>query len=458
MEIRKKITYQFIAIVALILFLTSTAVYVSFSETRKEEFYDRLTSKAKLVAQMLIEIDEIDAALLRRIERNNPLSLPNEKIIIYDNHNNQIYSNDESNTISITGDLVNQVRKEVEIKFDQEPSEILGYFYATPSEEIVVFIAATDIFGHKKLERLQIILVVVLIIGLIIVFFAGRIFASRALKPISNIITQVDGISISNLNERVDEGNGRDEIARLAATFNKMLARLETAFNVQKNFIANASHELHTPLTVLTGHLEVELLKPRQIEEYQSTINSVLSEIKNLTEISNRLLLLAQTSSELAKTNFFSFRIDDSLWQARNEIMKRHADYNVNIRFGNKIDDDGLLMIYGNPPLLKTAIVNLMDNGCKYSTNKHVDVYLDLYEKDYINIKFIDNGIGISEEEKKMIFQPFYRSKDVMNIKGHGIGLSLVEKIINLHNGKIFVESSPGKGSTFAVSLPINNR
>ncbi len=132
MEIRKKLTYQFIAIVALILLVSFLEVYFSFSGTRREEFYDRLASKATMVAQMLIEIDEIDAELLKRIEKNNPLSLPNERIVIYDYLNNVVYSTDEDSALHITLELIDDVRLNDEIRVKQKPFEILGQFYTGP--------------------------------------------------------------------------------------------------------------------------------------------------------------------------------------------------------------------------------------------------------------------------------------------------------------------------------------
>src|SRR3972149_8501647 len=155
MEIRKKITYQFIGIVAIILLLSSVAIYISFSKYRKEEFYNRLASKAKQVAQMLMEIDGIDARLLRKIEENNPLNLAKEKIIIYDYQNVKIYSNDIDSVLIISKNLVDEVRLKGDIRFSQKPYEVLGYFYTGHYDRIVVFIAATDIFGFYKLKSLQ---------------------------------------------------------------------------------------------------------------------------------------------------------------------------------------------------------------------------------------------------------------------------------------------------------------
>jgi len=454
MEIRKKLAYQFIGIVAFILLFSLVAIYISFSQSRKEEFYDRLGSKAKLVAQMLVDIDEIDSELLRKIERNNPLSLPNEKIIIFNFENEKIYSTDSTNLLSFTVNRLQQVKLQEEVRFRQKNYEIFGQYYTGQFDRIVVFAAATDIFGMNKLKRLRIIMLIVFISSLMIVFIAGRMFAIRALAPISKMVNQVNGIEAANLNERLDKGNEKDEIAHLAQTFNKMLERLESAFLIQKNFIANASHELRTPLTVITGQLEVVLMKARSNEEYRNTLILVLNEIKNLNLLSNKLLLLAQTSTKGNESNFLPVRIDDVLWKAQKEVLTRNKNYSIEIIFEDGIDDESKLSVSGNELLLKTALSNLMDNACKYSESHYAEVRLNSGNSKLV-IQFIDRGIGISPKEQELIFQPFFRAKNVIHIDGHGIGLSLVEKIIAQHKGKIEVSSEVGKGSVFTLYIPI---
>jgi signal transduction histidine kinase len=365
-----------------------------------------------------------------------------------------LFSSDEESVIRINSALINRVRLYNEIRHKQGPYEIIGQFYTGQYDRIVVFTAATDIYGVKKLIRLRLILFIVFIGSLAIVFLSGRIFAAKALKPVSNIIQKVDKIEVTNLNERIDEGNGTDELAMLAFTFNKMLYRLESAFKTQKNFIANASHELRTPLTILTGQLEVLLLKERNREEYLKTLTSVLDEIKNLNHISDRLLLLAQTSSDFSETSFAPFRIDEALWRAQAEICKRNGDYAIHINFSEKIDSEEKLYVYGSDLLMKTAFGNLMDNACKYSDDCKVGVFMEVDEQ-HVKVNFTDNGSGISSDELKMIFHPFYRSKNSHNVKGHGLGLSIVEKIILLHKGNIDVASEIGKGSIFSVLLPV---
>ncbi|MBI4647710.1 MAG: HAMP domain-containing histidine kinase [Bacteroidia bacterium] len=454
MEIRKKISFQFIAIVAFILIISLLAIYISFSKYRQDEFYERLSNKARAVGQLLIEIDEIDSDLLKKIEKNNPTSLANEKIIIYNEVNHIIFCSEEKNQFHFQNDIIAQVKKEGEIKFRQQSYEIVGILYASEREKVVIFIAATDIYGFRKMKNLRIIMIIVFCISLIVVYFAGRFFASRSLKPIVKVINQVDKIGITNLNNRVDEGEGRDEITKLAKTFNKMLERLEDAFKMQKNFIANASHELRTPLTVITGQLDVVLMSDRSDEEYRNAISSALDEISNLNQLSNKLLMLAQASSDFSGMNYSKIRIDDVIWQARQDVLKGNKNFIINLDFDNNLDSEEKLTIVGNEILIRAAINNLIDNGCKYSHDNKVNVTISSIDSEII-IKFFDNGIGIKKEDISLIFEPFYRAKNATSTKGHGIGLSLVQKIIFLHNGKISVNSVPDKGSEFIITLPL---
>jgi signal transduction histidine kinase len=255
--------------------------------------------------------------------------------------------------------------------------EILGIYYKSKYDRFVVFAGAHDVFGFEKIRNLRFILITVFFVSLIVVFLAGMFFSERALRPILKVMTQVEKIGISNLDQRVDEGNGKDEIAKLAATLNNMLERIESAFKIQKNFIANASHELRTPLTIITGQLEVILLKDRPADEHLSVIRSVLDEIKNLNFISDRLLLLAQTSSNLIKLNLFPVRVDDLLWDTSREIMKRTPEYSIHINMNPALDDENLLTVTGSEQLLKTVFSNLIENACKYSP-KEKSVFIDI--------------------------------------------------------------------------------
>jgi signal transduction histidine kinase len=454
MQIRDKLTFLFLLIVALILGASSVATYFFSAQYRREEFYERIENKARNVAKLLIEVEEVDAELLRKIEENNPVSLPNEEITIFDYQNLVLYSSEGEQTVEVDESLLNRIRLEGEVRFVFGNQEVLGVLFTDQYDRVVVVASATDIFGYRKLDNLRNVLFIVFGAGLLFTFISGRIFARRTLSPISRVIAQVDAIGISNLSSRVDEGNQTDELAQLAGTFNDMLGRLEEAFKLQKNFIANASHELRTPLTAITGQLEVTLLSDRSAEDYKRTVHSVLDDIKNLNYLSNRLLLLAQASSESIESSFGSVRVDELIWQSAAELQKRSPSYKVSISFNEGLEDDQMTIL-GNEQLLKTALLNLMDNGCKYSDPNEVQVSVEP-DNGWLVLTFRDFGIGIDKEEQELIFEPFHRGSNAQNIKGHGIGLSLVERIVKLHEGTLTLTSKKGEGSTFTLSLPVS--
>jgi two-component system sensor histidine kinase ArlS len=133
-------------------------------------------------------------------------------------------------------------------------------------------------------------------------------------------------------------------------------------------------------------------------------------------------------------------------------VLKRHGNFRVNVHFSEEIDNEDKLTVNGNELLLRTALVNLIDNGCKYSEDHTVEVHFSWLDRDVI-IQFSDRGIGIPPGEINLIFQPFYRARNAIGIKGHGIGLSLVEKIITLHGGEITIVSEENKGTDISIRL-----
>jgi len=263
MKIRQKLTLQFFLMASVILLLFSLTVYILSATYRRDDFYQRLESRAISTARLLIEVDEIDTDLLNKIEEDNPVSLPDEKIIIFNYKNEIVYSTDTRDVILYDDDLLTRIRTSGQIKTKSGRYELMGILFPEEFNRFVVLSAARDIYGFDKMKNLRAILVLLTGIFLLLFYPAGWLFAARSLSPISKVVDRVEEISIASLDLRVDEGNGKDELAHLAHTFNRMLERLETAFEVQKDFISNASHELRTPLTAIRGQLEVLLLKER---------------------------------------------------------------------------------------------------------------------------------------------------------------------------------------------------
>lgn len=454
MKIRNKLTYRFALIVASILLIFSTAVYYFSATYREQEFDKRLIDKGLTTARLLINVDEVDMKLLRIIDRNNLTALQNEKITVYDSLYNKIYSSDDDPEVPVNIDLFREIKNDRQVFFNHAYNEAVGILYTEKDNKFFVIVSAYDQFGINKLKNLRLVLVTGFIFSMVAVFFAGWGFSGQAMKPISQIISEVKEISISKLHLRIHQGNGQDEIAQLAIQFNQMLARLEQAFTMQKSFVSNASHELRTPLSTIRAQLEFSLSNERKETEYKAVLESVLEDINNLIALSNGLLDLAQVGSGISTPGLKKIRLDELLFQCISELSKKYPHQQMNLKVNDEQDDERMFIFQGNEQLLRTAFINLLDNACKFSVNQPVVIRIG-FEEQGISISFIDRGVGVRSAELSHIFDPFYRGSNVRKIAGHGIGLSLSQKIVELHHGSLEVLSELGHGTTVAVRLPI---
>lgn len=455
MQIRTRLTLQFLLIGAVIMVMASASIYYFSSRYRQEAFYDRLQTKARITSDLLLEAN-LNANMIEQLERTNPVKLNNEKIIILNVIDDTVFTTDYTKEIRIRYDILENIRAGRQIFYSQGDFEIMGSLFRQRSNDrYVVLAAAIDTEGKRHLENLAIILFTVCLASLILMSIAGWIYSGRALKPISDVVKKVDEITITSLNLRLDEGNRKDELSRLASTFNKVLARLEKSFAMQKDFISNASHELRTPLTAISGQLEVLSLKDRTNDEYKGAIKSVLDDTRSIIDLANRLLLIARTSAE-GPINFSNkVRIDEILWETRDELVHFNKGYHINVFLDGTVDDESQMMVTGDASLLKVAISNLMENACKYSNDHKVHVQFGSSDG-LITMIFNDNGIGIPQEDLARVFEPFYRSNNAKTFPGTGIGLPIVKQIVEIHNGNILLTSEVGKGTQVILKLPVS--
>jgi signal transduction histidine kinase len=451
MNIRYKLSIQFTSIVVSILLILTIGIYYFSSSYRRNESYTRLKERANTTARLFLDVKAVDKTLLKIIDKNT-LELFHERVDIINENNEQIYCNLEDSTFN-NPLILYKVRKNGIYEFRQDTREAIGILYYYNYQEYVVIASSYDFFGIAKIKNLKIILIIGFLLSVFITIAAGLIFSGRALAPISTVVAEVNNITISNLNSRVNEGNKKDEIAKLAITFNQMLQRLEEAFILQRDFVSNAAHELRTPFTVMLAEIDYSLLQVREKEQYINTLVNLSKELKKLSRLSNGLLDLARISYDNSNFELATFRFDELLVETCHDILKTNSDYKTKINFDEMPENESYLNIKGNEQLLKIAIKNLIENACKFSDSKTVNILLSFKEK-FVTIKFCDDGIGIPKEEISRIFQPFYRGTNTQFIAGYGLGLALTMKVVQLHNGQIEVESEENKGSVFTLTLP----
>lgn len=453
MQIKTRIALQFTYIVAAILLTYSIVIYYTSATYRQEEFYDRLKSKARTTAHYLVSVKEITEDMLRIIDENSLTALINEKVLIFDKNKKLLYSSVGDEEVNYPRELLDEVWDKGEIETVSGEIEIVTLIFKENDQAVVVMAMAYDKFGKSKLSNLRNTLFWGLLGGLSLTVGLGIFFAGQSLRPINHINEQISSITARNLQNRLDEGNRKDEIGQLAINFNRVLQRLEQAFEQQRSFVSHASHELRTPLAALKSEIQLGLRQPHAPYEYEGMLENLLSDTDRLITLTNNLLFLARNLENISQMPLSNVRIEDILFLAKEELSSARPNYQISIDYENLPEAETETMIRGNEELLKRVLLNLLDNACKYSADHRAEVRIST-DNQMCRVIVRDNGIGISQKDLDNIFQPFYRASNAVGYDGFGVGLSICQKILELHQGTITVSSQPNKGSIFTVQIP----
>lgn len=455
MPVRIRITLLFTLLFAALLTVFCISVYYFSYYTRINSIKNRLTNRAITVGSLLNQSNFFSTDLIRKIDSSTSFAYSKKVIQAYDYRNNKIYEfkDKTASTFNVSPEILNEARINGTFYFSFGTREAVAYYYANADTHVVLISAGEDREGRDKLRQLSIILVLSYLIGLTIGATAAYFFSRGLLKPVKKISDEVNHISASNLSKRIKTSETNDEWQYLSNTLNSLLNRMQESFNMQKRFIANASHELSTPLTSISNQLEVSLQRERNASEYQKVIKSVYQDVVQMSKLTRTLLDFANASGTQAGIELTAVRIDEILLRLPAEMKKLSFTCSVSFNFEELPEDESRLLVYGNEELLFTAIKNIVTNACKYSNGRSM-VTLGLPEAK-VEITVNDKGKGIPIEQLDHIFEPFFRGNDKKGKEGFGLGLSLASRIIKLHKGEIKVTSQLGKGSTFKIVLPI---
>lgn len=279
----------------------------------------------------------------------------------------------------------------------------------------------------------------------------GWILAKRALAPVHQMTEAATRIRAERLDERLSESGVGDELDRLAKTLNSMLERLDDAFRQIRQFSADASHELQTPLTILKGELEVALRAPRGILDYQKHLQSALEEVDRIANLVDGLLLLSRADAGVLRMDQKPVDLAQVALEVYEQAQILAASQKVDLAIG-KMEP---CVIAGDRDRLQRLLLNLVDNAIKYTpSGGRVGISLSGGRHAYLRVS--DSGIGIPQAEQGQIFNRFHRSAEAraMGKGGAGLGLCIAQSIAEAHGGHIEVASTLGEGSTFTVYLP----
>jgi signal transduction histidine kinase len=449
MRIRTKLTVQFIGISAGILLIAHVFVFQQFRRYVTQEFYAQLESKGRMTAEMVLRREK-ELRPIYSQAGGKAATLPSiGNVTIFNQSYRCVFALNPGAGFPPV-DEIRRVPARGASRVYHGQFLAVGIQLTAPSGSLY-YVVSEDIPDFSKLKTLGSILLLSLLFVIAAVAAGGWFFAGQALAPVSHIVREVDTILPDDLSKRVKHNNNRDELSHLVGTFNDMLDRMERAFRLQRGFISNVSHELKNPIATMDAQLQLARHKSRSTEEYERILASLHEDIRDMSESIEKLLQLARLHSGVDTLRFSDTRLDEMLYQGRQMILKANPGYQVQIEIVNLPDHEQDLCVRGDESLLRIALANLLDNCCKFSTDRKAKVVLDFSAPFPLTIE--DNGPGIAAEDLPYIFEPFFRCTENSQVKGSGIGLSLVASILQLHGIEIKVESSPGQGTKYLLGF-----
>lgn len=322
--------------------------------------------------------------------------------------------------------------------------------------ELWILVALQSLQQEQEfLESLLETFALVIPLGILLAGAGGYFLARRSLSPVVEMSAQADRIGSANLHERLLVQNHKDELGRLAHSFNDLLDRLDQSFERQRKFVADASHELRTPVAILCGEADVALSQPgRSSEEYRESLGILAAEAKRLKHIVEDLFTLARADAgqyPLAPADFY---LDELVSECTRNMRTLAAAKHIKLT----CSAPGEMPIRADETLIRRMLVNLVDNAIKYTpAGGLVSVHCARAASQY-TISVNDTGPGIPEQLRLRVFERFFRadqSRSRTDIEGGaGLGLSISRWIAEVHHGYLELSSSNEVGSTFTVFLP----
>jgi two-component system, OmpR family, sensor kinase len=302
---------------------------------------------------------------------------------------------------------------------------------------------------YESLSQLRFILLIICPIALIVAGFVGIIIAKRSLRPVAELTSTAEAISSENLDQRVPVNNTNDELDKLAITFNSMISRIDMAMRSQRRFIADVSHDIRTPLTII--QMELDLLQSNNLdnESIAKVTTRCLSEIERLNDLTDNLLILARADSKQLILNKENIRLDELLLEGMKRL--RSLAKTKNITFRMNIDQP--FEVYADRSMISRVLQNLLDNAMKYSYQNEI-IIADIERLDNWIVLTVNNkGDVIDNELLAKIFDRFNRGDKSRGGEGFGLGLAIVKTLIEVHGGKVTIDSDEIKGTTLKIFL-----
>lgn len=454
MNLRQRFSIVFSSLFTIVLAIVMLVVYSLFEQFRTEEFKARLQEKAETTVKLLMEVKEVDKQLLKIIDENTINNLYNEKTLVFNDSLNLIYSSLDDEVLTWTKSDLDYLKKNGTFFKKYDDGEIFGAFYDNKYKDYYAIVKAVDVYGITKIEYLKYLLIASFIISNLIVWLISIYLSKISLDPLLVVTNKIKEITDKNLNVRLTEGIKKDEINDLSHSFNQMLDRIETAYRKQKEFTANASHELRTPISRIVTQLENIISKENIDLNLKNNLISISEDSYQLSELVSSLLLLSKIDDSERSKHLKKVRVDELIFASADIISRTHPDFKLSFEIINVTEEETDLEIKADDSILKIAFVNIFKNAYLYSTDKHAYCNITI-QKNKLTVSIVNKGEHPNVEDPSKLFQAFYRGSNSMEQSGSGLGLGICKRIIDYHDAHIQFNLLPDKKNEVLIEFSI---
>ncbi|SEH53271.1 ATP-binding protein [Epilithonimonas hominis] len=450
MSLKRKIALSLSIAFSLIFGIMMFVVYVSFNDFRRDEFKLRFQKRLVFTVNFIEKANDFEREAPLFFDENSDNVLLNENIIILNAEKELVYSTLKDKKVTWDNNLLESLDKEKTIYNEHSEPEIYAALRNIKGENYYILTSAQDVTGESKLAFLGYTLIFSYIISVLLIWFFSYYLVSKFLQPLEVLKNQISDTSVHRLTTDIILKNSNDEIGVLAKSFNLMTSRLDDVFQSQKDFNSSAAHEMRTPLTRMAFQLENLIQLENHSEKTKSTLQQMLQDVYQLSDLTKSLLLLSKFDKEGIATVYEEVRIDEVVFDAFESVHRNFPEFKMDFQIDEESIDDSVLTVKGVKSLLEITFINLFKNAALYSDNQEVDI--SIKETDFrIIVKVYSVGSIIPLEEREKLFEAFKRGSNSHNKTGSGLGLRIVKRILEYHKSDITYSSLSDRENLFTV-------
>lgn len=453
MTLKSKISIFVTSLFIVLYAVMAGSVIVLFSEFRAEEFQDRLKQKAVSTTELMIELKPSDHEIIKNIEKQKADNLIDERTFVFNKKFEVVYSS----LYDTASNWEKAQLQELNIKHEtfkrKDNVETFGTQYHYKNEDYYIIVSAKDTSGFRKLNYLMYVLFFSFILFALLAWFSTRATVEKLLKPLDHFHKKIKLINENNLEEVIEVESDRNEIDLLASEFNLMLKRIDNSLKHQSEFTANASHELRTPIARIIAQVENKMNDKSIAADTKHFLQNILDDTNQISELIHSLLILSKNDKTISSQEQMN-RLDEIIYDCITKMNMIYPDCKVYFDIIVEQESDDIRELRCSRTLLEIVFINLLKNAYAYSDNKEVHIKI-IQKPQEIQCIITNTGKTISINDQKRLFEPFMRGENSIGKPGFGIGLRIVERILNLHKAKITYSAVSEHTNEFLVQFPV---